>query len=221
MKYTSEIIQKVVTSEACLKALERISPIYANAENFLSILNAIFTEVDVLVGYGSLLEKESMPQTADELLYLWEIEYGINRDISLNADERRARVLAKIRAKSSMTPYKLQEIIRSETGVVAYVTENTGKNKFDVRLVANNQSELRHGIQIQSIIDRHKPAHTLCEVRFEIITRDTIHAGGIVRAAKMIELQQIGTVDIPTEPEQGITTSVLGEAVLGEMVLGE
>lgn len=190
MKYTSEIIQKVVTSEACLKALERISPIYANAENFLSILNAIFAEIDVLVDNGALLAKETMPQTSEALLNLWEIEYGINKDVTLSTDERRKRVLAKIRSRAAMNPYKLQEIIRSETGVAAFVTENTGKNQFTVRLVANNQSELRHEIQIQNIIDKHKPAHLICELSFEMAVKDALYSGGVVRAVKRITIQQ-------------------------------
>ena len=190
MKYTSEIIQKVVTSEGCLRAIERISPIYADAENFLYILNAIFEEVDVFVGYGKLLQKEAFPQTAEKLLDFWEQEYGISRDISLNTEERRERILAKIRARASMNPYKLKAIIEAETGVLTYIEENTGKNTFTVRLIANNQAELRHGMQIENLINRYKPAHLICKIQFEMVVRDNLNFAGVVRTVKSITLNQ-------------------------------
>lgn len=121
---------------------------------------------------------------------MWEQEYGIKRDVTLNQEERRARVLAKIRAKTTMNPYKLQEIIRSETGVSAHVVENTGKNTFAVRLMANSQSELRHGLQIQNLINRHKPAHLICEVDFQMVTLDAFYAGGIIRSVKKMTIKQ-------------------------------
>lgn len=220
MKYTSEIIQKVVTSDGCLKALERISPIYANAENFLHVMNAIFQEVDALAGFSDLLKNEVMPQTAQELLRYWEMEYGINQEVGVGVDEQRTRVLAKIRANASMNPYKLQELIRLETGVSALVVENTGKNKFTVRLTSNSPNESRHIPRIRDVINRYKPAHTINDLVFGMAAEDALYNGGIVRAAARLSMQNVDGDGDPINPDT-IRTSLLGTAIIGEMVLGE
>ena len=191
MKYTSEIIQKVVTSEACLQALERISPIYADAENFLHLLNAIGTQLDVLVGHGSDIWNEITPQTSNKLIEYWEKEYGLVSDTTLTVRQRRDRVLAKIRSKPPMNKYKFEAIVSAAAGVNVSIDENIGKNTFKAYVYTKNESGLINGeIAVRNAINRAKPAHLIYTISYADILSSNMYVGGAVKAYKNITIRQ-------------------------------
>lgn len=192
MKYTSETIQRIVKSESALKALERITPIYGEAENFLYLLQAIGAQIDLLLGYGRIVQEEAIPQTSSKMISYWEQSYGLVSDTSLSIAQRRDKLLAKIRSKPPMNKYKMEQLISATAGVKATINENTDKNTFTVYLYARDESELLTGESVlRDAIDRVKPAHTIYKIVYSQPILSNLYTGGIIRTYKNIEMKQV------------------------------
>lgn len=211
MRYTSDAIQRIVTSESALLALERISPIYGDAENFLHLLQAIGSQIDLLVGYGRELQNEAIPQTTNRLISYWEMAYGIAPDDKVSIEKRREKLMAKIRSKPPMNKYKMEALASAAAGVKATIRENVAKNTFAVDLYARDASELIMGEDaVRDVINRVKPAHIIYNIVYSQPLDTTLYVGGVVRTLKFANLQ-----------EADDTMATLGLAMLGVMRLGE
>lgn len=188
MIYTSKTIQEIVTSSSAQKALTYISPIYADAEYFLRILNAIGTQLDIVWNFGQDMWDESFPHTARKLIEYWEDEYNLAHDSSMTVEERQNAISQKISAaRSPMTPKRLEKMLSSVPGVIARVEENTGKNRFSVWLM----SDVERMKEVRRIIERAKPAHLSYDLVFETAVKGMSYVKFLASMGETITIRQV------------------------------
>ena len=113
------MITEILTSPQGKKALESISPIYDEAYVALWILQAIGLRLDDIVDRSDGLWKEIIPQTATWSLPYWESEYGIPTNPDLSITQRRNTLLATIRTRAPMNPWKVAQIAQNASGVIS------------------------------------------------------------------------------------------------------
>ena len=160
MIYTSETIERVVTSPAALRTLGDITPQYAEAENFLELLQMGGPETDEMVRWGEEFLLEVNPATATWTLPYWEEEYGLPDGSGMEIGARRERLVDKIRFRGAFNPARITKMIFDLTGYTVKITENIAPNTF---LVAFTVTPL-DGREVFAIIDRHKPAHVIYKI---------------------------------------------------------
>lgn len=187
MIYTSELIQKIITSVSAKKALTYISPIYADAEYFLRILNAIGSQLDVVWNFGQDMWSDIVPQETSKLIKYWETAYGISHDSSKSLVDRQSVLVQKIRSNPPMNPRKLEDLLSTVPGVFARVEENTGKNKFTVWIDSDEDKTS----ELKKIIDKAKPAHLTYELKKETVIDGNVYVGIIAMTGKEITIRMV------------------------------
>lgn len=160
MRYTSEYIEKILTSPAAKKGIHYITPIYQDAYVALWLMQAIGTQTDLIVQWIEEYKEQILPQTATWLLPYWEEEYGIPTNPDLDIETRRNRILYSIKDRAPMNPKKLETLLNLAGNINdAVIVENTDKNTFSVVMEeALDKSRLK---KIYKALDEHKPAHLI------------------------------------------------------------
>lgn len=187
MKYTTELTEQLITTEAGRRALDYISPIYGEAQVALRILNSIGKELQEQADWAEELWKQIHPQTATWSLSTWETEYGITPDETKTNTERRRAVVNKIQSKAQMNPAKLAQAVSVATGESSRIEENVSLNKFEVWILATGTDESK----IKSIINRVKPAHLIYEIKYEKSEDMIAYFVAIMQTAQKITIEQV------------------------------
>ena len=164
MNYTSEMIERVVTSPAGLRALDYISPVYSEAEVFLKVLNVICEEMDGLVDSAAGFGKEMIPNEATWALPLWEMAYGIVPGVGTVVD-RKVKLMKRIAEKSAANPARLRVLAEQLSGGEARIVEDVIGKKIKVYLSVSYAASVKKLVEDE--ISIRKPAHLTLEVYFE------------------------------------------------------
>lgn len=165
MRNPTELMKTILTNETAQKIIDYVSPIYGNSYVGLWIFQAIGSVLDEVYKLSSELKHETNPMTATMLLDYWEDHYSIERGTGLTIEQRRNRILAKIKTKGSCNPAALAAAISAALGgAPVEIIEHSGKNKFDV-IVTEAVDSLNPAI---AVIERMKPAHLIYDIRVEI-----------------------------------------------------
>ncbi len=161
--YSTELTEKIITSDEARKILNHVSPIYGDSYVGLWLFQIIGSELDDIKLWSEELKLQTSIQTATWSLPYWEREYDITPDADWNVEQRRLAVISKMRYKAPMNPKKLSEIASVFSGVPVDIAENTGKNKFSV-YVRKNISVFSF-FKAKAAIDRAKPAHLIYDIQ--------------------------------------------------------
>lgn len=159
MKYTSDLIEKIITSPSAKRGLDYITPIYGKAYVALWLTQAIGIQTDLIIKWIEEYKNQILPQTATWALSYFEEEYGIPVNNMLPIEERRKAVFLAIMARAPMNPAKLSDILSMSVNADVRIKENTGKNAF----LAESKAYLdSYSIKkMKGIIDKYKPAHLI------------------------------------------------------------
>ena len=184
MWYRTELMQKILTSDAAKRMIDYVSPIYDRSYVGLWLFNVIGIELDELNKFCEELYDQAHIETATWSLPMWEKEYGITPLEDQTIEQRRERLL-QMKKKSAFNPEKLRKLIESMTGVEVEVVENTNKNTFLVRLKGSvdNLDDVKEQIKLM------KPAHLLCSISGPGIAEEanaTIHFGAVITQREII-----------------------------------
>ncbi|MFT8350093.1 putative phage tail protein [Clostridium saccharoperbutylacetonicum] len=139
-----------------------------NSNVFNEIFNSYGQVFDKLGIELSDLLLQILPQTATEWgLSLWEKRIGIQTNTSKTIEERRARILAKLRNKGTTTVEVIKQICRSFASEVEVIQHNSDYY-FEINLLsgAGFPYELE---SMYEIIETIKPAHL--NVNYKIKTK--------------------------------------------------
>lgn len=152
----------ILTNELGSRMLDMVAPIYDRSKVALYLFQAI----------GIVLQKETdfvwddfvkqlYPQTATWGLDYWEEEYGIVTDLSKTIEQRRAAFMNIRFEHYSMTPKRIEEIVKGMTGFEVDVFENVAPNTFQIiiRGYVNNIAP------VYEAIDKKTPAHLIYNLR--------------------------------------------------------
>jgi len=166
----SKSIQQILTSPEGQKLLSYISPIYDDAYRGLWVLQSQGQQLDDLLNWANMVKEQIMPQTAQtsstEGLDYWENEYGIYTDKTKTIKQRRDVLLAKIRTRGAMNPYKLAQIASAACGVSCRIVENTAKNTFDIYVTALNETGI-NTVALNTAVNKAKLSHLIFRIKYE------------------------------------------------------
>jgi len=188
MNYTSDTIASVITSEAALRALDYISPVYSEAETFLKVLNAVCSELDGIVEFAEGVSAEMIPNETTWALPYWEKEYGITPGISAVAD-RKAKVMKRITEKSPANPARLRALAEQLSGGSARIVVDVAEKKITVYLSAAYSASVKKIVEDE--ISRRKPAHLSLEVEFEQSTSASVALIGYFAYGRKFSMGQV------------------------------
>lgn len=190
MQRNTELAGKIVQSAAGQQILDRISPIYSNGRIGLWLFQVIGAELDELSQWIKEIAAQAYPQTVTWSIDTWERQYGIAVDKQKTLKERREFLIATVRERAPITPYKMAQMVSALCGGVrTRVQENIAANTFAIYLntIPANVDEAA----IRRAIDRCKPAHLIYEINYEQTSLSVNYWGAMLRTAKKFEIRQV------------------------------
>ena len=162
MRSRTEMMQHTLTDEMAQRIIDFVSPIYGNSYVGLWIFQAIGVVLDDVYKIAEQLRYETNAGTAELLLDYWEDHYGIPRDPSLNAEQRRLRIITKTQSRGPCNPVKLEAAVSAALGgVKVEITENVAKNTF----LVNIRDFVEDFTPAVAVLERMKPAHLIYQIR--------------------------------------------------------
>lgn len=162
MRYSTELMREILTSEKAQDMIDYVSQIYGNSYVGLWIFQVIGAAMGEVYEIAAKMRYETNPATAELLLDMWEDHYGIARDDSMSAEQRQQRLVAHTIFRRAATPAKIEAAVSAALGgAKTEVTENVEKNTFLVN-VREAVPDIRPAM---AVIERIKPAHLLYQIR--------------------------------------------------------
>lgn len=162
MRSRTELMQHILTNEMSQRIIDFVSPIYGNSYVGLWIFQAIGVVLGDIYTIAEQLRYETNPATAELLLDYWEDHYGIPRDSSLTAEQRRLRIISKTQSRGPCNPKRLEAAVSASLGgVPVEVTENVAKNTF----LVNIREYVPDFTAAVAVLERMKPAHLVYQIR--------------------------------------------------------
>lgn len=167
MRYQTDLMRSILTSDTAQKIIDYVSPIYGNSYVGLWIFQAIGTVLDDVCTVVEQLRYETNASTAGMLLDYWERRYGLSVDRSLTVEQRRARIIAKTQSRGPCNPARLAAAASAALGGVNVdITERVGHNRFHVH-IRENVVSIEPAV---AVIERMKPAHLVYRINVSVQT---------------------------------------------------
>ena len=132
MRYRTELMDSILTSETAQRFIDFIAPVYGNGYVALWMFQAIGLALDELTDFATGISDQAVPQTADWSIPDWEEEYGIPINATLTDEQRRANIIMRINFVAPANPARLEQIASAASGVPCEIIENVGKNTFSI-----------------------------------------------------------------------------------------
>lgn len=190
MQRTTELAEKIVRSPEGKKILNQVSPIYGNGRIGLWLFQIIGTELDELTEWIKEIALQAYPQTVTWSIDTWERQYGIPVNNTKSLEDRRNLLVATVRERAPITPYKLGQMISAICGGIAVrIEENIAVNTFGIYLNAF-PSHVNESV-VRKTVDLCKPAHLIYEIGYEQISISENYWGGMSRIAKKFQIRQV------------------------------
>ena len=184
------LTQKIVQSEAGQRILGYVSPIYGNGRIGLWLFQVIGAELDELKGWIHEIACQAYPQTVTWAMDTWERQYGIGVDIEKPLAERRDLLVATVRERAPMTPYKMEQMVGALCGGIGTrIQENVAANTFYIYL--NTIPSAVNEANVKAAVDRCKPAHLIYEIKYEQSSLSTNYWGALLQRVKKFEIRQV------------------------------
>lgn len=163
MKQPTELMRQILQNEIAQKIIDYVSPIYGDSYVALWIYEAIGVVLSDICILAERLRYEANPITTELLMDLWEEQYGLHSDSTLSMDERRERLLEKIRFRAPCNPRKLSDAMARVLEVPVDITERVAKNTFQVEIL-DSVADFRKMLHALSVLEQKKPAHLIYRV---------------------------------------------------------
>lgn len=155
----TEKMDEILTSPSARRIVPQLSPIYGNAYTALWLFNTIGLQLDEMEQWSDELMLQVIPQTVTWAIGYFEQDYGLDSNDDLTLDERRARLLAKIRTREPMNPRHVEQLLSMLTGITVTITENISKNRFRVSVDGEMSDEVKTAFK--NLLNSVKPAHLI------------------------------------------------------------
>lgn len=118
-------------------------------------------------------------------LELWEEAYGIPAAPSLTEEQRRARILAKIKGAGMTTVEKIRSIAQAFDVSPVEVAEHYADYFFEV-WYTDTIGPIEDEAGLRAIINELKPAHLDWDIRYRKEQRSTVYVGNLPRQGDII-----------------------------------
>lgn len=132
-RYT-ELANQILTSEYGRRIYEDVAEIYGESYTSLWMMQVIGLQLDKFRKFTKEFLYQVTPETATWTLDFWEKEYGLAYNPSLTLEQRRSRLMVKMMTRTAITPYRIEQIVKTATGAECKINENYGfkLQKFEV-----------------------------------------------------------------------------------------
>lgn len=129
-----------------------------------------------------LTQRQLFPSTVsvDWGLELWERAWGIPVDRTLTVQQRRDRILAKVKGTSTTTVAVIKAIAESFSPYPVEVIEEAALYKFIVWYL-DTIGEVEHKADLIAVINELKPAHLDWEIRYKMEQESSVYVGAFPR----------------------------------------
>lgn len=162
MNYQTELMQEILTNEKAQEMIDYVSQIYGDSYVGLWLFQVIGSTLGPIFTISANLREETSPLTTTLLLPYYEAEYGIQPDLTMTIDQRRALVIANMQSKGSCNPKHLMNAVSAALGgVPVEIIEKPGTNRF----IVNVRQAVRSYAPAIAIIERMKPAHLIYTIQ--------------------------------------------------------
>lgn len=163
MKQQTEMMRRILQNEVAQRIIDYVSPIYGESYVALWIFEVIGIVLSEAAGLAEKLRFEANPITTELLMDQWEDQYGLYRDSSLTMEQRRARLLDKIRYRAPANPKRLAAAMATVLGVPVEITERVAKNTFQVDIL-DAVGDFRKLMRAIEVLEAKKPTHLIYNV---------------------------------------------------------
>lgn len=148
---------------------------YQNNKETVTIQEAIQPETSILWQARDDLLLQLNPRTATWGLAYWESAFGLTADGQKDLEQRRSKVIAKIRGRETTTPELIKELAEGILGIPVEVDEIYCE--YRVALCFNAQKSLPLGMEdLKDILDEIMPAHLVWDYLITLI--HSLYVGG-------------------------------------------
>lgn len=176
--------------------LSNMPDYYENSDLMANILNAYAKQFAKLKEKYDKANNQLSYHTADTDLYRFEEDFGIITDSNRTLEERRAKILAKLRGQGTVTIAALKALAESYVNQ-AEIIEHNSDYSFDVILKTKTSLE-RYIEDLISQIESSKPCHLDYTLIIDYFTILVIHINFARYNSE--KLTPCGTIDVSGNP---------------------
>lgn len=190
--YDTELMRRIITSQAARDILDELAPIYGEARVALWLFQVIGAELDDTRQWTQETMDQVVPHTATWSLDYWEDELALPRDSTMSTQQRRERILSYLRTRAPMNPHNLARVASGAAGgLPCTIEERTGAPSSFTLFVTGFPAK---GIDtaIRRAVDRSKQARLSYTVQYEENTRGTVRTAGILQLSYALTITQDG-----------------------------
>ena len=163
MRQQTELMRHILKNETAQRIIDFVSPIYGESYVGLWIYEVIGFAIGEVAKIAEQLRYETNPNTTELLMSYWEDHYDLHPDSSLTMEQRRARLLDKIRYRAPANPKRLAAAMETVLGVPVGITERVAKNTFQVDIL-DTVADFKKLLHALDVLERRKPAHLIYRV---------------------------------------------------------
>ncbi len=190
-------LENFPTSESAKKMLGYVSDGFYD-ESYVGkwIFQAMGVEYDKARKIVMDLPNQFFPETATWGLMYHEIKWGLPMRPDLSYEERRGLICQKRDCRAPMTPYRMEELIKTITSFQVYVADVhdndlsvksplmdiSHPNQFKIVLEGDGNADVK---KIQELVDRVKQSHTV----YDLLYLEQSHFEVPIRYAESVRFQ--------------------------------
>lgn len=163
MKQQTELMRHILKNPTAQRIIDFVSPIYGESYVGLWIFEVIGFVIGEIAAIAEQLRYETNPNTTELLMSYWEDHYDLPADSNLTMEQRRARLLDKIRYRAPANPKRLAAAMEIVLGVPVDITERVAKNTFRVE-IQDTVADFKKLLHALDVLEKRKPAHLIYEV---------------------------------------------------------
>lgn len=182
----------------------RDSPQDAELQRVLSLL-AERAEADM-----DFTLEQLFPSTASGWgLALWETAYGIRPEAGQTEEQRRERILAKVKGTGVTTPEKLLALAQCFSSYPAELEQLPAEYRFFIWFVGTIGPVGQERV-LRNMIDELKPAHLAWSVRYKLVLPGTEYTASVLQQAETIIFRDVWAIPggRPEEPAVELSAEV-------------
>ena len=171
----SDLVTSIITSPTARRMLNMVTDdFYSRSFIGLWMFEVIGREYDDMAKWSRDLKLEIFPQTCTWSIAIWEWVYGIESNESLSLEQRRQRVLGRMREVRTISPESLRRKIAALTSADVAVHDFTAPYTFTVNIYpqVSDPPDPPNYTAIMELIRREKPSH----LRFILTVYETMES---------------------------------------------
>lgn len=176
--------------------LSNMPDYYENSDLMSNIINAYAKQFTKLNEKYDKANNQLSYRTADTDLYRWEEDFGIITDPNRTSEERRAKILAKLRGQGTVTIAALKALAESYVNQAEIIEHNSD---YSLDVILKTKTSLEKSIEdIISQIESSKPCHLDYKLIIDYFTILVIHINFARYNSE--KLTPCGTIDVSGNP---------------------